>query len=396
MVWPLIAQLASTAKAAAANPIKTATAVGKHKAMSKLSGPGEKFKAGKGLMETAGSGDLGKVLRQVATDAKEGGVEGLGGMYLDMLNSSYGLDIGGRVTNKRQQGLMEQQAASEYARNEQGRYDEGMRQEQRVQDAEALGVAQRATGQPTGAGQGFAIGQMLESGMGLAGAQGLTNAGMLATQQANEANRQSLARNGFSAGEIAEVDLKVRTLARGAATIQELNELSTADVNLVKGGGAAKAKYMAGTLEPALMTVLQTGVITPGEQPRIDRFNIYIDGWKGATTWGTTQQAQLNEMSRWFKQQAHDMGAAYQLDSQGYMDSFQPRTLDEQLAEIASFDTSAPTPEELAKLELEKVGPPEGGGFLDTPAGNIGDALGRGAENVGTLMDELSRLAPGR
>jgi hypothetical protein len=149
-------------------------------------------------------------------------------------------------------------------------------------------------------------------------------------QQAIETNRQALARNGFSAGEIAKQDLEVRGLARADATIQELQAISRADdLNLFKGGGAAKVRYMTDTLEPALMIALQTGVITPGEQPRIDRMKTILAGWKGLSTWGTTQQAQLDEMQRWFSNRASDQIASYGLDPAGYASSNQVRSIEQ-------------------------------------------------------------------
>ena len=118
------------------------------------------------------SGERPNMLRQV------------GGAYVDLINQKYGADFGNRASGQRFQAMQEQQTAREYDRNQQLEQQQGLLQEQRVQDAqalgtaqgllqeqrvqdaEALGSAQRAGGAETSAGQGYAIAQMLESSYG--------------------------------------------------------------------------------------------------------------------------------------------------------------------------------------------------------------------------------------
>jgi len=167
-------------------------------------------------------------------------------------------------------------------------------------------------------------------------------------------NQENFERHGFSAEQIGDTNMNFRKLTRGLATIDELATISTMDVNTLKGGGAAMVKYMQQTLQPAIMEMINTGVINgPGEQARVDSFNAQIAGWEGLTTWSTTQQAQLNEMRRWFANQASDMAASFAggIDPAAYSDSYQPRSRLELEQTIQAFDLDTPTQQELSRQE---------------------------------------------
>jgi len=288
----------------------------------------------------------------------------VGGAYVDLINQKYGADFGNRASGQRFQAMQEQQTAREYDRNQQLEQQQGLLQEQRVQDAEALGSAQRAGGAPTSAGQGYAIAQQLESSYGPQGAAAMATlpepqqpaqtpreaADLQAVQLANAQKRQAIqkneeafARNGLSPEKFGEVNMNLRTLTRGLATLDELNSLSRSDVNLLKGGGAAMAQYMRQTLQPAIMEMINTGVInSPSEQDRVDSFLAQVAGWEGLTTWGTTQQAQFSEMTRWFTNQTTDFAASYGIDPVAYADAYSPRSLEEMQAQIDAFDIDKP------------------------------------------------------
>jgi hypothetical protein len=215
-----------------------------------------------------------------------------------------------------------------------------------------------------------------------------------ATRLANLNNNLTLERGGMSAPEAAKQNETVRGIQRGLQTMTELQNISTMDVNRLQGGGATLIRYLQKTLEPAIMDIIKTGVInSQTEQDRINSYNAQIAGWGQLTTFGTTQQAQLNEMTRWFSQMRDDKIRAWGLDPNGFGDSFQPRGQEEIALLVESFDKDVPTAAQIAELELTRVEPdtlgtieaiadraifPRGGPGVRKAGAAVYDALARG------------------
>ena len=161
---------------------------------------------------------------------------------------------------------------------------------------------------------------------------------IMQAQQAVEQNRQSLMRNGFSAEQLGEIDLGIRTSMRSLASLDELNTIITLDENLLKGGAAAMTGYITQTLQPVVMELINTGVINNDkEQKRVEAFLPSLVGTDGVITMDSTNRAKIKEFARWISGKVSDTADAYQLDLKAYGNSFQPRSAQELKEAIASY-----------------------------------------------------------
>jgi hypothetical protein len=182
-------------------------------------------------------------------------------------------------------------------------------QDQRVQDAEGLGLLARSTGQDTTAGLGMGVADMLQSSMGVPGAQALIDQNNPALQD------QLMAEASLLQGERSlknEVDVAKENRARtGEARAQQ-----TFDMNIAEGDRAAQSQLQNAARDIAVVqdysTMLkEVGTETFKTQDRgilgAQRFQM-LDMIRRTTEAGALQQAEIElfnaiipEYDEWIK-----------------------------------------------------------------------------------------------
>jgi hypothetical protein len=180
--------------------------------------------------------------------------------------------------------------------------------------------------------------------------------------------------------------------------LQELDNLLVDDSSdLLAGGGAQAANFIASTLQSTSLEMMGLGVVnTEGDERMLAKVQPVIDGLKAGATLDTKKRAVIREYQRWVDRKMKIQERATGLDMKEFIGN--SRSAKEILS---GLDPSEPSEEQKAKLKAEgfevvETDVPEGGGLLDTPYGNVGDAVGDVAAGVGSLLNKAQELSPGR